>query len=200
LAIANDRSIPVLLRLKELSKQDGTLADLRTKGQASTLVFSPSVALIALLPTWTSQGALLDMTGVDCRGVTPEERKKLVYMHLYYSNADIGALRQALNGTPDKSHDELASVRTAIFGYERTSPALTSQFRPIREDEVDQEVRAYQSYAKSFSRAEALKRPLPYAVVPADGNFDFVNLDRWYERDAGERLGDYTLYRLKLRN
>jgi hypothetical protein len=29
-------------------------------------------------------------------------------------------------------------------------------------------------------------------------NFDFTNLDRWSERDAGERLGDYLLYRLKL--
>jgi hypothetical protein len=37
-------------------------------------------------------------------------------------------------------------------------------------------------------------------VVPTDGNFDFANLDRWYERDAGERVEAYTLYRLKLRN
>ena len=199
-AIANDRSIPVLLRLKELSKPDGTLADLRTKGQASTLVFSPSVALIALLPTWTSQGTLLDMTGVDCRGVTREERKKLFYMHLYYSKTDTEALRQALNGTPDRSRGELSSVRTAIFGYERTSPALTPQFDPIQEGEIEREVQAYQVYANSFSREEALSRLLTYAVIPAEGSFNFANLDRWYERDAGERVGAYTLYRLKLRN
>ncbi|HYR75685.1 MAG TPA: hypothetical protein VEM96_07555 [Pyrinomonadaceae bacterium] len=199
-AIANDRTIPVLLRLKELSKQDGTLADLRTKGQASTLVFSPRVALIAFLPTWTSQGTLLDMTGVDCRGVTRKERKELFFMHLYYSNADTEALRKALNGTPDKSHDELSSVQTAIFGYERTSPALTPQFKPIQQDEIEREVQAYQTYANSFSRAEALKRSLTYAVIPSERSFNFANLDRWYERDAGERVGDYTLYRLKLRN
>jgi hypothetical protein len=200
LALANDQRIPVLLRLKELSQQDGTAADLRTKGQTSALVFSPSVALIALLPTWTSQGTLIDVTGVDCRGVTPEERKKLFYMHLYYSKADTEALRQALNGIPDRSHDELSSVRTVIFGYERTSPALISQFEPIQEDEIEREVEAYQTYANSFSREEALKRPITYAVVPTDSNFDFANLDRWYERDAGERVEDYTLYRLKLRN
>lgn len=199
-AIANDRSIPVLLRLKELSKSDGTLGDLRTKGQTATLVFSPNVALIALLSTWTSQGTLLDMTGVDCRGVTREERKKLFYMHLYYSKADIEALRQALHGKPDRSHDELSSVRTAIFGYERTSPALTPQFKPIQEDEIEREVQAYQAYANSFSREEALIRPLNYAVIPAEGSFNFANLDRWYERDTGERVGAYTLYRLQLRN
>jgi len=200
LAIANDHRIPVLLRLKELSRQDGTLSDLHAKGQASTLVFSPSVALIALLSTWTSQGTLLDMTGVDCRGATREERKKRFYMHLYYSNTDTEALRQALNGTTERSRAELPGVRTAIFGYERTSPALTSQFKPIQEDEIEREVQAYQLYVNSFSREEALSRPLTYAVIPSEGSFKLANLDRWYERDAGERVGDYTLYRLKLRD
>ncbi len=30
---------------------------------------------------------------------------------------------------------------------------------------------------------------MTYAVIPADVNFDFANLDRWYESDAGERVG-----------
>ncbi len=47
---------------------------------------------------------------------------------------------------------------------------------------------------------EALKRPITYAVIPIEGSFDFSNLDRWYERDVGERVGTYTLYRLKLRD
>jgi hypothetical protein len=198
--ISDDRKIPVLLRLKELSKQDGTLVDLRTKGQASTLVFSPNVALIALLPTWTSQGTLLDMTGVDCVGLTPEQRKKFVYMHLYYSNADIEALRQALNGKLDRSHEELSSVRTALFGYERTSPALTSRFKAIESNDVEQELWAYQMYTNSFSREDAASRPLSYAVIREESRVKLGNLDRWYERDAGERFGDYTLYRLKLRD
>ena len=199
-AVAADKSIPVLLRLKELSKRDGTLDDLRTKGEAATLVFSPSVALITQLPTWTSQGTLLDVGGVDFGSVTREERKEFLYMHLYYSKANIEALRQALNGASDRSHDELSSVRTVIFGYERTSPALTSQFKPIQEDEIEREVSAYQTYESTFSREEALKRLIAYAVIPVNGKFDFTNLDRWYERDAGERLGEYTLYRLKLHN
>src|SRR5207237_5415503 len=42
LAIANDQKIPVLLRLNELSKQDATLAHLKTNCQALTLSFSQS--------------------------------------------------------------------------------------------------------------------------------------------------------------
>ena len=198
-AVAYDESVPVLLRLKELSKKDGTLADVQANEQ-STLVFSPTVALIALLPTWTSQGTLLDMTGVYCRGLTLTEQKRFVHMHLYYSNTDTQALRLALNGLMDGSHEELSSVRTALFGYERTTPPLTTDYKPIRQDEIENEIQAYQNYADSFSREEALKRPINYAVIHNDRNFDFANLDRWYERDAGERLGAYTLYRLKLRD
>jgi hypothetical protein len=200
LAVAADRRVPVLLRLKELSLQDGTLVDLRTKGQASTLVFSPAVALIRTLPTWTSQGTLLDMTGVDCRGLRREERKRLFYMHLYYSQADPEALRGALNGDAEPAHEELLFARSVTFGLERVFPALSPHFQPIQPDEVERETRAYQTYASSFSREEAFSRPLTYAIVAAESNFNFTNLDRWYERDPGERVGDYTLYRLKLRD
>jgi len=163
-------------------------------------VFSPSVALIALLPTWTSQGTLLDVTGVDCGSVTRDERKEFFFMHLYYSKVETEALRNALNGPPDKSHDELSSVRSVVFGHARIFPGLSSHFEPVQPDEIESEVQVYEAYVNSFSRDEALKRPISYAVMPADGNFDFTNLDRWYERDVGERVGDYTLYRLKLRN
>jgi hypothetical protein len=197
-AIANDQRIPVLLRLKELSAQDGTLVGLQTKREAPTVVFSPSVALIALMPTWTSQGTLLDITGVDCRGITREERRRLFYMHMYYSKTKIDALRDALSGRYDKPHEELASVQTALFGYERTTPAIAPQYSPIRPDEVEREIQSYQSYVNSFSKSVALTRPLTHAVTPVE-NFDFGNLDQWYERDGGERVGDYVIYRLRLR-
>ena len=199
-AIANDQRIPVLRRLKELSRQDGTITDLRTTGQASTLVFSPSVPLIQLLPTWTSQGTLLDVTGAYFSSQSREERKEFLHMHLYYSKVQSEALRRALSNMPDASNDELSNVRTVIFGHERVFRYLSPQFQPIQPDEVEHEVRAYETFVNSISRAEVIKRPIAYAVIPADGNFDFTNLDRWYERDAGEHVGDYVLYRLKLRN
>ena len=154
----------------------------------------------ALVPTWTSQGTLLDLGGLYFGSVTPEEQKKFFYMHLYYSRVETEALRQALNDTPDRSRDELSTVRNVVFGQARIFPALGSHFEPVQQAEIDREVQAYQAYSNSFSRDEALKRPITYAIIPAAKEFDFTNLDRWYERDAGERVGAYTLYRLKLRD
>ena len=198
-AVNADKGVPVLLRLKELSKQDGTLADLQSKGQASTVVFSPSISLASLLPTWSSQGTLLDVGGVDFGSVTREERKVFFHMHLYYSNVDIEAFRRVLYGTDENPSDELSTTRSLIFGHERTIQALTPRFQPIRDVEIEREFQAYLSYANSFTREEAIKRPITYAVIPTGGDFDFSRLDRWYERDVGETLGAYTLYRLKLR-
>ncbi len=197
-AVVSDRMVPVLQRLKELSKEDGTLARLRAGGRAPALVFSPQLGVTVLLPTWTSQGTLLDIGGLDFGSTTREERKEFFYSHLYYSKADIGALRKALAGVPD---DESMNyyARAVVFGHERIVPALSLHFQPIQPEEIEQEIRAYQTYADSFSRAQALKRPITYAVIPADGKFDFTNLDRWYEHDSGERVGAYDLYRLKLR-
>jgi hypothetical protein len=87
-----------------------------------------------------------------------------------------------------------------IFGYERVLPFLSNHFQPIQDYEIEREVGNYQTYENSFSRQQALKRPIGYALIPAQGNFDFTNLDCWYERDTGEREGAYVIYRLKLRS
>ncbi len=198
LAVQQDQMVPVLLRLKQLSSEDGTLSDLHAKGSASTIIFSPQIALTELAPTWTSQGTLPDAGGIDFGHITRVERKQYFYMHLYYAKADVGSLREALKGNPT---DQVMKyyARAAIFGHERIVPALASDFRPITDEEVESEITAYQSYANSFSRAEALKRQLTYVVISPDGSFDFSNIDRWYERDAGERVGEYVLYRVKLK-
>lgn len=195
-----DRTVPVLRRLKELSSQDGTTSELKTVGEAPrTLVFSPNLSLIEMLPTWTSHGTLLDPGGVDFSSVTREWRKQFFYMHLYYSNADPEILRKVLNGL-DSNPAMDRYARSVIFGHERMTPALGLHFDAIRQDEIDREVRAYQAYAASFSRSDALKRPIGYAVVPVEGDVDLANLDRWYDRHSGERVGEHTLYRLKLRD
>jgi hypothetical protein len=198
-AVVNDQIVPVLLKLKELSKQDGTIADLRAKGQASTIVFSPQLAVTVLQPTWTSQGTLLDLGGLDFSSVSREERKQFFYQHLYFSKADTESLREALRGTPkDEAMNYYA--RAVIFGHERIVPALAADFKPIQDDEIERELRTYQDYASTFSRTQALTRPLTYVITRADANFDFANIDRWYERDSGERVGAYVLYRVNLRN
>jgi len=81
-AVTNDRMIPVLLRLKELSNQDGTLRGLHREGKSPALIFSPQIALNVTTPTWTSQGTLLDTGGLDFGTATRQTRKESLYAHL----------------------------------------------------------------------------------------------------------------------
>lgn len=195
--VAADQMVPVLLRLKELSKQDGTLSSLRNQGSASTLVFSPERDVMGLLPTWAPQGTLLGMGVLDFGSASQQERKEMFYMCLYYSAADSARLRDLLNegaGNTFMSH----YARIAIFGHERVVPMLSFDFKPIQEEEIEEEVKRYQVYVDSFSSENASLHQLGYAVTK--GESALSHLDIWYERDAGERIGDYNLYRLKLRH
>jgi hypothetical protein len=107
-------------------------------------------------------------------------------------------LRELLN---DRTADPFGTyyAKSTIFGPERVVTFLGRDSRPVRQDEIEEEVRAYEAFAWSFSREQAAKHPLTYAVTSADANFDFSHIDRWYERNVGERVGAYNLYRLKLR-
>jgi hypothetical protein len=194
--VAADQMVPVLLRLKELSKQDGTLSSLRDQGRAATLVFSPQRDVMGLLPTWAPQGTLLGMGVLDFGSASQKERKELLYLYLYYSGADAGRLRELLN---ERTDDTFMNhyARIAIFGHERVVPMLSFDFKPVQQEEIEEEVRTYQAYADSFSREKVLLHSLTYVVTR--GESDLSHVDLWYERDAGERIGDYNLYRLKLR-
>jgi hypothetical protein len=198
-AVAEDQMIPVLLRLKQLSRDDGTLANLRANGSAATVIFSPQISFNSIVPTWTPQATLPDAAGIDFGHISREQRKEYFYLHLYYATADLGSLGEALKGNPNDPAMKYYA-RSAFFGHDRIVPALAADFKPIQDEEIEREIRTYQDYASTFSRAQALTRPLTYVITRADANFDFANIDRWYERDSGERVGVYVLYRVKLRN
>jgi len=151
---------------------------------------------MGMLPTWAPQGTLLGMGGLDFGSALQPERKELLYMWLYYSAADAGRLREILNG---RSEDTFLNhyARIAMFGHERQVPMLSFHFEPIRHEEIEAEVRAYQRYLNTFSREKVLLHPLAYVVTR--GESDLSHVDQWYEHDAGEKIGDYNLYRLQLR-
>lgn len=197
--VIDDQIIPVLLRLKELSKQDGTLADLHNEGKASAVVFSPQDEVMRLLPTWTAQGTLLGAGALDFGSASDKGRKELLYMHLYYSEADAAHFRELLNQRTNKSYMNFYAP-SVMFGDERFLSIFSLHSKPIQKGEIEEGVRAYQAYIDSFSREEALQHPLTYLVTSVEGEPNLSHIERWYQRDAGERVGDYNLYRLKLRN
>jgi len=181
---AKDEMIPVLRRLDQLPAQNGSA------------VFSPYLELNQILPTWTRHGTLLAIGAIDFGSASHEERKEFLYTHLYYSGATAERLRALFNGIPEELGLSYY-VKYATFGHERVRPLYALDFHPLTQDEIETEVNAYAKFVDTFSREQALKHPLTYAI--ADEKFDFNRVDRWYERNAGERVGTYTLYQLNLR-
>jgi hypothetical protein len=199
LNVKDDQTIPVLLRLRELSKEDGTLTGLRDQGKAAAVVFSPHVDVMRLLPTWTSQGTLLGAGALDFGTASAKERKQLLYVHLYFSETDGGRFRDFLNQKSDDLYMNFFAPHI-IFGDERFIPSLSLHSKPIQQDEIEEEVRAYQAFIDSFSREDLMRHRLAYLITLAEREIKLPRIDRWYGRDNGERIGAYTLYRLKLRD
>jgi hypothetical protein len=73
------------------------------------------------------------------------------------------------------------------------------QAKPITSEEIALQVADYENYYASFTRDRAVKHILSYVVVPSTAGPNLSNLDRWYQRDQGEQVGDYILYRVQLR-
>jgi hypothetical protein len=121
---------------------------------------------------------------------TRENQKQRFYRYLYYANVDGEELRQRLAR-------ERSVERVEIFGGARANPVTTHAPTPITPADIQAEVNNYMQFCSTFGPMEATTPTLSYAVLFADE--PAINLDRWYERDAGERVGPYMLYRLQLR-
>ncbi len=119
-----------------------------------------------------------------------DHQKRRFFQCLYYSGISADDLRGSLKRERD-------SARFEIFGFARANPVLTSNPRPITPDEIELAVDEYRAFNSNFSHAQAAAPELSYAILsPLD---DPSNLDKWYERDAGERVDGLIIYRLKLK-
>src|ERR1700754_364474 len=192
-----DQIAPVVRRLNDLARTDGTWQELREHGTTSSVVFSPEFGVSRLLPVWAPQGLLLGTGTAVFQGLPQAERKDWIYLHLYYCGKDEGYLRELLN---DRIDDPYLTyfISSNFFGPERILLFLGHNSKPVSQNEIETEVAEYANFTRSFSRSDALKRPVSYVITRADSNVDLSRIDRWYERDAGERVGDYVLYRVKL--
>ena len=182
-----DEMIPVLRKLNELPARNGT---------SPNLVFSPHFELMQISPTWTHHSTLLAIGAIDFGTASHSERKEFLYKHLYYSGVTADRLRELFKGVPD----ELAFsyyVKYVAFGHERVRPLYALNFKPLTQDEIEAEIKFYAMFVDAFTRADALRHPITYAI--ADDKFDFSRVDEWYQRDAGQRVGAYTLYQLRPR-
>lgn len=186
--VLRDEAIPVARRLAELS---GTEGGERGVGERE-IVLSTHVVHADNLPTVAPQAVLWGLHMRVFSGVTLEENRERFYQHLYYSGVGEQRFLQSLS-------EYNFEYRIGLFGQERINRTLTPDLKPITAEEIRYETDKYLSYVESFDHEHAARWPLSYVIAWAQDEPDFTRLDRWYERDGGERIGSFIIYRVKLR-
>ena len=185
-----DEARPAAKRLRELAR------DARHEGRAphAETIFCPDILQADRLPEVAPQAVLWAPHTFVFSGSAPGEEKERLYRQLYYSNVD----EQKFAAFISRPHP----FRTAVFGWARVVNGLDITRTPITDAELEGERRAYADYVNTFSRERAARTPLDYVLLsaPADASRPpLSNLERWYTFDAGERAGNFVIYRVKLR-
>jgi hypothetical protein len=172
--------------LTELARAEGTT------GSGSTVLMA-DLSLADRLPTDAPQSVLWAPRLLVFPGVSEPENHERFFRQLYY----LGYAEKEFWAELDHAD---WNFLTGMFAYERLTPVVSGSPAPITPKELRAQLAAYLNYSRSFNRDRATTPVLSYLVVHADSQTDFANLDRWYQRDAGERIGGFVLYRLKLRD
>lgn len=176
-----DAAIPLLATID---------ADLKANSPAGYVLFDRTL-LAAAAPSYTSSIHLLWSPYTYTYGsLSHAEDHERLFQYFYYLGVDEKKLEEVLNGI---------LYRAALFGLQRVNPALTKNFNPVTPDEIRAQVGEYSRYKQQFSPEKAQQWPLSHVVLTAGRNYDLSNLDRWYERDGGQRVGDSVIYRVQRR-
>jgi hypothetical protein len=185
LNVARDEMMAPAWRLREIAHASSG-ADAR-----ATLVFCPDPAVCDMLPSTAPQPVLWAWHMPSFAGATMTENKERLYTQLYYAGVDETEFARLMRS--------YYSYRGALFGWGRVISGLSADLKPVTAEDERAEIESYARFVAGFDRARAASRQLSYVVVLPGDESKLANLDRWYERDAGERTGLYTLYRLRLR-
>ncbi len=185
--VARDLFAQVAKRLTALAAEHGT------GSQNREFVFSPDILVVSEnIATSAPQVPFWAYHMPTAGGLSWGEQQERFFQYLYYSGEHPDSLERRLK------NNEMVAVG-AIFGHDRYNPTLTNHFKPITTTEIEDKVRQYAEYAASFDCARARHPEISYVIVDTRSPSDFTNLDWWYKRDAGERIGPFTLYQVKLR-
>lgn len=181
--VERDAALPVAKRLEELANRDSD-PHRRT-------VLAYDMILSDDLPTVAPQNVLWARHQHVFAGISRQRSKERYYQYLYYSNVDEKGLDWLLK------NDFVSQI--ALFGWGRHTDRLSIDAKPLTYGEIAQEVARYKAYRDNFGREQAASPTLSFVVVNDESRTDLTLLDRWYERDAGERVGKYTIYRVRPR-
>ncbi len=176
----------VALRLREFANDHD--------GSRHPTLLSSDLLVADSLPTTAPHSVLWAPHMLVFSGVSEAESKERFYQYLYYTNISSERLRTILRT------EGRYGFAVGLFGFERTIRGLSRNPNPVTAAELDAEIRKYEQYCAGFGESQAARPRISYVVVRADENLNLANLDNWYERDAGERIGKFLLYRTRLRD
>lgn len=177
-----DEARPVALHLNE-----------KTKPIEHATVLSSDLLAADVLPTSTSNAVLWAPHMLVFSGASSTEGKERFYQYLYFTGISPNRLENILR------NEREYGFAVGLFGFERTMKGLSLDPKPLTAEELKNELQRYAAYSDSFTRERAAQTELAYLMTPVGEQRDFQNLDRWYERERGERVGNFNLYRLHLR-
>jgi hypothetical protein len=190
-ALVRDEARHVAARFAEISRD---AADNRP--DTRSLILYTNVAHADTSPTLAPQPVLWSPHTPAFSGVTWNENKERIFRLLYFTGFDERIVdEQGFENLDYQKHYLLRS----LVGWGHADAAWSVNWQPVKPEELFNELRNYADYRTRFNQERAAQLPLSYIVTTTDEAIDFSNLDRWYERDAGERIGKFILYRVRLR-
>jgi hypothetical protein len=183
--IARDEALPAARRLAEIGVND--------RDAHKKVVLHLGLAEADDLPTVAPQSLLWARHQHIFSGLTWQENKERYYQLLYYEGISGRQIAEAM-----KQGEDFVSM-IALFGWGRHTGRLNSAYKPLSFGEIDEEARLFDEYCRNFDARSPTATRLDYLIAPVDALGRLDNLDKWYERDAGELFGNYVLYKLTLR-
>ncbi len=181
--VVRDEFLPVGKRLEELAKN--------TPDPHRTTVFLFNSIEADDLPTIAPQNVIWSRHQHVFAGLSWQESKERYYQYLFFHGVDDEGLKRLIR------RDFVTMI--ALFGWGRHSSRLSSEATPITLREIDDEAAAYLRYVDGFNVAKASETPISYVVVRTESQDDLSILERFYELFDAETVGNYTLYRARLR-
>jgi hypothetical protein len=186
-----DELVPVAGRIKLIGESDKN----QTKTSRVILSFDftqPFWTNSVDLPALSSQSVLWSPHLTMFPDVSRKENLERLNKFLYYQNLDAKWLKNQL-----QSGNSILTL--GYFGGVRTNDQNVGESKSVSGEEINKIVEQYEDFCRSFDSEKARTPFLSFVIVRQEIENDLSNIDRWYERDAGETVGKYILYRVKLR-
>jgi hypothetical protein len=187
-----DEARPALLRLAAIAREtaDGRL-------DTKSVVYAPNFVVTGAVPTTAPQPVLWAQYLFVFPDVTLSEDKERLAQFLYYKGI---AFTDVDPEHFDLLNGERAYYLSSLIGRGRFNPRLKVDWKPITPEEVIAARDYYANFVASFDRARAAHPQISFLLLASDDQVNLSNFDRWYERDQGERVGKYLLFRVRLKD